>query len=118
MRILVTGSRRWTDTKLIHEVLEPWFTSHPDAVLVHGAAVGADTIAKNIWVSFGGKVEPHRADWSKYGKAAGPIRNREMVEAGADVCLAFMLPDSTGTADCVKRAKAAGIKTYEFQPRR
>ena len=48
-------------------------------------------------------------DW-----AGGPARNREMVKAGADLCLAFhrSLATSKGTKDCARQALAAGIPTY------
>jgi hypothetical protein len=59
--------------------------------------------------------EPYPADWS-FGKSGGPVRNQKMVDAGADVCLAFPLPDSTGTVDCMERARIAGIPTLVFEP--
>jgi hypothetical protein len=54
------------------------------------------------------------ADWDRFGKRAGPIRNAEMVAAGAMLCLAFhrFLPGSKGTKDCARRALAAGIPTW------
>jgi len=64
-------------------------------------------------LAFYAQAEVHRADWKKYGRAAGPIRNKQMVELGADLCLAF--PDhpkghgSRGTWNCVKLAQQAGI---------
>ena len=56
------------------------------AVLVHGDSRGADRIAASIWQSWGGKVETHRADWDQHGKKAGPLRNQQIVAAGADIC--------------------------------
>lgn len=112
-RILVTGSRTWTDRDAVLTALsEAWdhLGQSPDTVLVHGACpTGADTIADELWKILGYAVEPHPADWSRYGRAAGPKRNQEMVDAGADVCLAFLVPGSRGTADCARRAEKAGI---------
>ena len=58
-----------------------------------------------------GLIEPEVwiADWKTFGKAAGPKRNQAMVDSGADLCIAFPSKGSTGTIDCVERAKAAGI---------
>jgi hypothetical protein len=82
----------------------------------------ADQIARR----WGYVVEVHEANWSVNGKAAGFLRNQEMVDAGANICLAFLMPckrsgcraprphDSHGTADCVKRARAAGIHVREY----
>ncbi|MCA1707672.1 MAG: SLOG family protein, partial [Actinobacteria bacterium] len=50
-RILVTGSRTWTDNTAIRRALEPWRSS--GAVLVHGGAAGADRIAAAIWRGWG-----------------------------------------------------------------
>lgn len=55
--------------------------------------------------------EQHSADWDK-GRTAGFLRNQEMVDAGAYVCLAFVIAGkskSKGTRDCIRRAKKAGI---------
>lgn len=88
--------------------------------IVHGACpTGADAFAHG-WFSLPlddptltAIEEAHPADWGRYGKGAGPIRNREMVDAGADLVLAFPLPGpksrSRGTWDCVGAAEAHGI---------
>jgi hypothetical protein len=77
--------------------------------LVHGAAKGADTIAASLADHMGWDVEAFPAEWDRFGRRAGPVRNQLMVDHGADICLVFPLPDSRGTWDCVRRAKAAGI---------
>lgn len=119
-RILVTGSRNWTNRDAIlatlFEVWAEW--GHPrDAVLVSGACpTGADRIAEEIWGDFlGYPVERHPADWDRHGKAAGPIRNQEMVDLRADICLAFPLPDSRGTRHCMEAARRAGIPVRVFE---
>jgi hypothetical protein len=59
-------------------------------------------------------VEAHSADWDRLGNRAGPIRNGEMVAAGAGLCLALhrFLANSRGTKDCIRQAIAAGIPAY------
>jgi hypothetical protein len=59
-------------------------------------------------------AEPHLADWKGLGNIAGPERNREMVEAGADLCIALhrSIETSKGTKDCVRQALAAGIPVW------
>lgn len=133
-RILVTGSRDWDDVDRIRLALkmlreEPFFA---DAVLVHGAARGADQIAARVWKQeFGGIDEPHRAEWSKcvpeclhgprprkgnrtWCPSAGIRRNAHMVRLGADICLAFSRNGSSGTESCVTLARAKGIHTLVF----
>lgn len=83
-----------------------------DRVLVHGDAPGVDQIAADLAREWGWRVEPHRAEWGLLGKAAGPRRNTVMVNADADLVVAFPAVGtrSVGTWDLVTRAAAAGIR--------
>ena len=113
-RILVTGSRDWTDMETIRGALsEAWhLLGQPsDAVLVQGECHlgGADKIAAYIWSGWGYEVEGHPAEVGPNGHVLGPKRNAEMVALGADVCLAFPLPSSRGTKNCMRLAREAGI---------
>lgn len=117
MRILVTGSRDWPgdfeSRSRIYDAIAEAAADTPgrDVTVVHGAARGADTFAHQAALMLGFTPEPHPADWGKHGKGGGPIRNQEMVDAGADVCLAFYIlgVPCVGTTDCDRRAVAAGI---------
>lgn len=114
-RVLVTGSRNWnnTDTDTIWGALDrelEELTDEEELVVIHGGCpTGADELANQWAEDRGVAVNVFPADWATHGKAAGPIRNQRMVDAGADVCLAFPLGESRGTRDCASRAKAAGI---------
>ncbi|WP_425300572.1 SLOG family protein [Nocardia wallacei] len=128
LRLLVTGSRDWTDRAAMRDALATaWRDLQPGPiVLVHGAAEGADLMAAEIWTNGGLPDEPHPADWdicrpecdhppryrrdgTQYCQAAGGYRNQEMVDAGADLLLAFPMPGSRGTWDCLRRAKIQRI---------
>jgi hypothetical protein len=79
----------------------------PIHCVVHGAARGADTLAK-FWAQSNERPEtPVEAKWRVYGNAAGPIRNNEMLTMSPDMVVAF--PGGPGTADMVRKALAAGI---------
>lgn len=107
-RVLITGSRTWTDAGVIAGVLAGHYRD--GAVLVSGACRrGADALAEEYWGLLGGEVERHPADWEHFGKRAGFRRNAEMVNAGADVCVAFIRGDSRGASHCAGLARAAGI---------
>lgn len=118
MRILVTGSRTWTDKVTIAQAIrEAWLVAgRPYGVtVVHGGARGADYIADVYAKRLGFATEPHEAAWDMFGKAAGPIRNQEMVDAGADICLAFIKNESNGATGCAKLAENAGIPVVYYR---
>lgn len=120
MRILITGGRSWADEETIANAildLKNWYPfDWEDVVIVHGdCPTGADAMAQKFAEESDLITERYPAEWSKYGRAAGPQRNQKMVDLGADVVLAFIMPGSRGTADCVKRAKKAGLTVKEFQ---
>jgi hypothetical protein len=113
-RILVTGSREWRDYRRLRAALDYHRQAYPDATLVHGAARGADRAAARIWKAWGLPAEAHPvspAEWD-VNKAAGHARNARMVQAGADICLAFIRDRSPGASGCAALAEAAGIPTY------
>ncbi len=113
MRILVTGARDWEDDWTIKQALNPYMV--PGNTLVHGACpTGADMWAHTIWTSYELPVEKFPAKWKEFGRAAGPIRNQHMVDTAPDICIAFLVEGSRGTADCVKRARKAGIEVIEY----
>lgn len=120
MRIIVCGSREWADPERVYATLEhKRLHAAGPIIVVHGACpTGADAAAayychhdmtgyrapRNTVTE-----EPHPADWKAHGKAAGPRRNQEMADAGADLCLAFWDGESRGTLDMIQRAVRAGI---------
>jgi hypothetical protein len=111
--VIVTGSRDYEgDQKVFEELGNLYYQTEGPFFVRHGdCPTGADRFA-SIWCDFGqeGVHEiKHPADWDQHGKAAGPIRNREMAQAGADLCLAFPLGESRGTWNCVNECKKAGI---------
>lgn len=127
MRILITGSRQWTDRRELEDVLwVQWLSSNGNLTIVHGDCPrGADRMVRE-WCErenaraveeLGGPLfteERHPADWDQYGKAAGFIRNQEMVSLGADLCIAFVVPGkSKGTQHTIDLARKAGIPVEE-----
>jgi hypothetical protein len=123
VRVIVTGSRDYGEPETVWSALDEIRALGEPIVVVHGHCLtGADAFA-DVWARGrfrdGEDVRPERweAKWRLYGNAAGPRRNREMVAAGADRCLAFFAPPpalNEGTAGCVKLARAAGIPVVEY----
>jgi hypothetical protein len=83
-------------------------------VIINGGAPGVDWAFSKARRALGFEIEVHTADWRTLGNIAGPARNRENVQWGADLCIAFhrTLETSEGTKDCVRQALAAGITIY------
>lgn len=124
-RVLVTGSRDWTDRGLIAAVLngvvenkELW-GDPGSVVLVSGACpTGADAIAESLWKAMGRPVERHPAQWRRpdgtLDKGAGYARNAEMVaslQPERDVCVAFIKNKSPGSTHTANLAEDVGVVT-------
>lgn len=120
MRILVCGSRNFTDEELIERVLSKAKKLEQPITLVHGDCPrGADNIADRIARKFGWNIEKHPAQWDLHGKKAGFLRNAEMVNTGVDYCLAFTTHNgdekiSQGTSHTVNLARKKNITTRVF----
>ena len=106
MRVVVTGSRGWTDSLVIHDRLA---RLGPGTVIVHGNARGVDRIADSQAHMLGYSVERHPADWLRYGRRAGIVRNWEMLDTSPDLVIAFWDGVSRGTRHCIRAAQERGI---------
>jgi len=115
MIVVVTGSRDYTEWRYVCSTLdEVHRRSGPITEIRHGAMCGADALASK-WAHLRKvNVRPFGAQWGDDGDDAGPMRNRAMLNAGPkpDLVVAFPLPGSRGTWDCVKAAKQRGIATF------
>jgi hypothetical protein len=116
MRLLVCGSRTWTDRTRLWQVLDRLVSDHGDGQVVtvmEGDARGADRLAGQLARERGWRLERYPADWRGDGRAAGFRRNARMLQQGRpDLVVAFTvgpLQESRGTADMVRRARAAGV---------
>ena len=113
MRVLVCGSRTWTDAKTIEKRLRELPRG---SEILHGGARGADTLAAGIALGLGFYVEEWPADWT-LGARAGLERNLRMLDEEPDLVLAFWDGSSTGTAHVVHAARRRGIATEVFLER-
>lgn len=127
--VLVTGSRFGVPDELVADHLDGETVEHLEqgrlVVVRHGAARGVDAAA-GAWArraaadGWAVAEDPHPVtaqQWRTTGRSAGLLRNQRMVDARPrpDRCLAFLAPGgSRGTADCLARARAAGIETTEI----
>lgn len=124
MRVIVTGARKWSDKRAVFSALEKLLHASGPFVLVHGAcATGADAMAEEWFLLVGQEQGVFRvkypATWLRedgtVDKSAGFRRNAEMVSKGADLVLAFPLPEGRGTQHTVDLARKAGIEVIEHK---
>src|SRR2546425_7604608 len=107
-RVLVCGDRNWTNWATIYRKL----ITISDPFIIEGHARGADIISYHLRMGFEWPGLSTPADWARYGKAAGPIRNQEQLDNGKpELGIAFHndIAHSKGTADMVRRLRKAGI---------
>lgn len=110
MRVVVTGSREWTDTALLRQVLDDLHVQYGIEVLFHGDQRGADTLAKQWCLErgipvFGCPYPP------AYGKTGGSTRNGWLLKYGLpDLVVAFPMKNSVGTWNCVTQARGLNLR--------
>lgn len=101
------GTRTWNDWGAVYREL----VALDNPRVIEGGARGADWIAMRLSKALDCHERTFPADWSRYGSAAGPIRNKQMlVEGKPDLVIAFWNGDSWGTANMIRQAKAAKIE--------
>jgi predicted Rossmann-fold nucleotide-binding protein len=104
VKVIVCGGRSFRDYPRLAKALN----NRGITEIIEGGASGADQCA-NRWAYWNLiRCTRVRADWGTYGRAAGPLRNAEMLKLKPDLVIAF--PGGSGTANMVAQARAAGIE--------
>lgn len=109
MKVLICGDRNWRDEAAIASCIDALPLG---AIIIQGEARGADKIAGRLAAKKGFHVMSFPANWNRYGKAAGPIRNRQMMQEGSPHLTVFFhnnLRQSKGTRDMVKVSVDKGV---------
>ena len=122
LMVLVTGGRCFVEEFPIHDALdriEALCDAAPrrlELAVLQGGAAGADRIAREWAWHNNIRIITERADWTRLGKAAGPLRNQRMIDKyQPDICLAFPSdPIGPGTADTMQRCRAAAIPVFAY----
>ena len=121
-RIIICGGRHFNDydtlETLVDSVIAEKGLNNNEIEIISGHCDGADTLgelyAKNHNIAC--KLFP--AEWNKYGRAAGPIRNTQMIEHASKsknpIVVAFLSPRTKGTLDTVKKATKRGFTIYRY----
>ncbi len=106
MKVLVCGDRTFEDKNLMWNVLD----KHSITEIIEGEAKGADTLARLYGEENNIPVKKFPADWDKFSNAAGPIRNKQMLDEGKpELVIAFLAENSKGTENMIAQAWKAGV---------
>lgn len=108
MKLAVIGSRNFNNYDILEETLST--LEEPITEIISGGAKGADALAEQWAKNHNVPIRVHKADWVKYGRGAGPKRNKKII-ADCDICVAFWDGKSTGTKNSIELSKKAGKKT-------
>jgi hypothetical protein len=111
-RVIVAGGRDYTCGPNFLQIMEQ-FVDPDNDTLICGMAPGADTEALNWMMARRGAFVKYPADWARHGKAAGPIRNKQMAD-NADVLVAFWDGESAGTANMIRTALNNGLEVHVY----
>lgn len=113
LRVILCGARNWTDQLVVEKQLA---TLEKGSVVINGGAPGLDTIAARVARKLGLEVITVPADWRRLGRAAGPIRNKKMLDLKPDEVWAFHndITKSKGTKDMLAQAANAKVPSTLF----
>ena len=109
MKIIIAGSREFDNYELLKEKVDYYTQNKSHVEIVSGCARGADKLGEKYAKERGWQIHEFPAEWKRYGKKAGMIRNQKMVEF-ADGLICFWNGESRGAKDVINRAEKAGIK--------
>jgi len=113
MKLAIVGSRTFLDYVRLERCLLRTFSLAEIEAVISGGARGTDTLVARFAARHGLPLVVVPAEWEKYGKKAGPIRNTEIVRR-ADVLVAFWDGVSRGTFDSISKARGAGKRVEVF----
>lgn len=109
-RVIVAGGRDFEDYALLQQTMDRLLVNVQDRiVIVCGRARGADSLGERYAQEHGHSVRTFPADWDRYGRAAGFIRNEEMAK-NADALVAFWDGQSRGTQNMIEVARRYQLK--------
>ena len=114
MNVIIAGSRNFNDYELLSSVIDAFrMRENENITIVSGGARGADRLGEKYARENNLELHIYEANWSKFGKSAGFVRNEEMADFG-DYLLAFWDGRSPGTQHMIKTAKKKGLKAELF----
>jgi len=111
-RVIICGGRKFRDWEFLKQTLDALHEEHQFTLIMHGAAPGADTLAGTWAATHSLKVKSYPALWATYGRSAGMIRNKVMIDQSPDLVVAF--PGGRGTEGMVALARQRKVKVISL----
>lgn len=105
--VAIVGSRNFSDLELVRKYVANLAYHDDRAIIVTGGAQGVDLAAEATALDYSLTVQIIKPDWERYGKAAGPIRNEQIVKVSDEVVV-FWDGKSHGTKSMMDLARLAG----------
>lgn len=113
MHVIICGGRNFNNLDAVMRFLDMLHAIHGFTLVIHGDAKGADWCADRWATKNRLPIERFPAHWKLHHNAAGPIRNRQMLdEAKPELVIAF--PGGSGTADMMRQAREAKVEVIDL----
>lgn len=109
MKVIIAGSRDFNDYEKLKEVCDYMLSRQTDVEIVSGVARGADILGEQYAKEKGHSLKQFPAEWDKFGKRAGYLRNEDMAKY-SDALIAFWDGKSKGTEHMINLAKKHNLK--------
>jgi len=110
MKVIIAGGRTYTFDARDLEILDALHVQYTFTEVVSGAATGADTCGAEWARSRELRVKEYPAEWGRYGRAAGPIRNKQMIDYIYPAGILVTFPGGSGTRNVTKLAEKDAIR--------
>lgn len=113
MRLVIAGSRYFDNPHTVLPLIDILASDLDPWTVLCGGAKGIDKLG-GIWALMNDiDVDPYEADWTKYGKRAGPIRNAKMA-SNCDQVLLIRMADSQGSLSMKHEAEQRGKVVHDY----
>jgi hypothetical protein len=113
MRVIIAGSRNENRYDIVANAID--LSEYKVTKIISGGCRGVDKLGEQYAKDHKIPFQVFKAEWSRYGKAAGPVRNQKMAES-ADALIAILYPGSKGTRSMIKIALKQGLKVFVYTP--
>ncbi len=118
MIVCIVGSRTFNDYDLFKKLIFEYALDNENNFInfkkiISGGCYGTDKLAERFANEYNIVIEVYNAEWNKFGKSAGPIRNKIMIEK-SDFIIAFIKDDSKGTRNSIRLAESLDKEILVF----